>query len=68
MTKKEREYYELRQLMGNTENRIDKPSEIDQEYFRGYKYKKQTRKLNVSDKLIYVWLEHPNPQYKNDLI
>jgi hypothetical protein len=52
MTKEEREYYELRQLMGNTEDRINKPSEIDREHFRGYEYKKQTRKLNISDKLI----------------
>ena len=68
MSTEERELYELRQLMGDTEDRTDKLSAIDQEQFRGYEYKKQTRKLNVSNKLIYVWLEHPNPQHKKDHI
>jgi hypothetical protein len=68
MCTEDKEIYELRQLMGNTEDLISKVPETGRERFRNYEYKKHERKLKVLNKLIPVWLEHPNPKYARDII
>ena len=63
MSAEDRELYELRQLMGNTEDTASKGSKTGRERFRNYEYKKHDRKIHVSSQLIPMWLEHPNPKY-----
>ena len=62
MSAEDRELYELRQLMGNTEDTASKGSETGRERFRNYEYKNHDRKIHVSSQLIPMWLEHPNPK------
>ena len=60
MSKEERDIYELRQLMGEEEDYNTNKQEIRRDHFRTYEYKPQSRKLDGTNTMITVWLEHPN--------
>ena len=63
MSAEDRELYELRQLMGNTEDMNSKGTETGRERFNNYEYKRYDRKIHISSQSIPMWLEHPNPKY-----
>ena len=55
MSAEDRELYELRQLMGNTEEMKSKESEAGRERFNNYEYKRYDRKIHTSSQFRCGW-------------